>query len=133
LIFGFVSLTAATTLVFKFIRLLYTHEALKLDPTVVVSVKDILSLMDSLAFINSFLVLIWTAIFFVKFSFLALFRLLLKHVSKKITIYFWVVVGYCIVTWLLLVSEAFIVCPYFGEETSKCPLSTILHLNCFRC
>jgi hypothetical protein len=115
--------------VFKFNRLLYTNLALKLDPTVVVSLKDVISLAHSLAFIDSFLALAWTAIFFVKFSFLALFRVLIKHISKKISIYFWVMVGYCILTWMFLVSEAFIVCPYFGAESSKCPLNTVFYIS----
>ena len=94
-----------------------------------VPLNDVLSLANSLAFIHTFLSLAWTAIFFVKFSFLALFRVLLKHISRKLSIYFWVMVGYFVVTWMFLVTEAFIVCPYYGAESSKCPLNTVFYIS----
>lgn len=120
LLFAFVCLSAATGLVYSFGYKMWYNEASKLDPTVVVSFDEILSLMYSLPYIDAFLALAWTGTFCVKFSFLALFRLLIRRLSKSITIYYWIVVGFSVLTWMFLVSETFILCPYFGFNSRKC-------------
>lgn len=120
LIFGLICLSGATGLTLTFVRNMFISEALRLDPTVVVRVDQLLALTNSMAVVDSFLALAWTAIFSVKFCFLALFRLLIRQVSKKLTVYYWCVVGFTVTTWAFLVSEGFILCPYFGAETAKC-------------
>lgn len=66
--------------------------------------------------VDSFVVLAWTAIFCAKFSFLALFRLLIVAVTGRIKTYFWFVVGSTALTWVFVVVEPFILCPYFNEQ-----------------
>ena len=119
LLFAFMCLSAATGLVYSFGYKLWYNEASKLDATVVISVTDILDLMYSLPYIDAFLALTWTCTFSVKFSFLALFRLLIRRLSRVITVYYWCVVGFCILTWMFLIGEAFILCPYFGLQSSE--------------
>ncbi|KAB2571176.1 hypothetical protein DBV05_g10173 [Lasiodiplodia theobromae] len=62
----------------------------------------------------------WTAIFCVKFSFLALFKMLIRNVSTRLSRYFWCVVVATALTWAFLVSETFILCSRFGWDSLKC-------------
>lgn len=119
LLFAFLCLSAATGMVYHFGYKLWYNEAYKLDPTAVISIPEILGLMFSLPYIDAFLALTWTCTFSVKFSFLALFRLLIRRLARSITVYYWLVVGFCFLTWLFLVTEAFILCPYFGLQASR--------------
>ena len=61
----------------------------------------------------------WTAIFCVKFSFLALFKMLIRNVSTRLSRYFWCVVVATALTWAFLVSETFILCSRFGWDSRK--------------
>ena len=45
--------------------------------------------------------------------------LIQRTAKKKLIIFFWVVVGLTVVVWAFLVSEAFILCPYFGLDSGK--------------
>ncbi|CAH0031808.1 unnamed protein product [Clonostachys rhizophaga] len=65
------------------------------------------------------LILAWTATFFVKFSFLAFFKMLIRQVAgiKK---YYWGIVIFTIFTWLFLICEPFILCPHFGIKSLTC-------------
>lgn len=117
--FALVCLCATTALVYRFAELLYGNEASKLDPTFVITIERILGLTSSLPVIDSFLALAWTTTFSIKFSFLALFRLLIGGTHHKLRTYFWFVVAFTSLTWMFLVSETFILCPYFGFDSSK--------------
>lgn len=119
LFFGLACLTAATYLVYSFSHLIFLSNAVRLDPLVAPTLSETTKLINSLKIIDSFLALIWTTTFAVKLSFLVFFKQLIERVSKKITIYYWVVVGVTILTWMFLVSEAFILCPYFGFKTRE--------------
>jgi hypothetical protein len=68
----------------------------------------------SLAFVETS----WTAIFCVKFSFLSLFYTLIRNLSVGLTRYYWGVVVFNVLTWAYMLSEAPILCPYFGAEAS---------------
>ena len=119
LLFGLACLGAATGLVYSFSQLIFLSNAVRLDSTVFPTLDETNQLINSLKIIDSFLALIWTTTFAVKLSFLVFFKQLIERVSKKITIYYWVVVVFTIVTWMFLVSEAFILCPYFGLKTGE--------------
>lgn len=69
--------------------------------------------------VDAFVCLTWTATFAVKASFLALFRVLIRRISRRITIYYWVVVGCTGVTWAFMMAESFIFCSTFGLKSSK--------------
>ncbi|MCJ1252195.1 hypothetical protein MMC30_009442, partial [Trapelia coarctata] len=120
LLFSFLCLTCATGLVFTFLRNMFISEASRVDPDAVITLEDLVKLTNSMAIVDTFLALAWTTTFCVKFSFLALFRLLIHRVSGPITIYYWCVVGFTTITWAFIVSESFILCPYFGLETIRC-------------
>lgn len=95
------------------------EEAISLDPTVIVPLDRLDDLLGSLPYLHSFLSVIWTCIFSVKASFLALFRLMIRNVSKPPTIYYWTVVVYMILAWMFIVSESFILCPHFGPDQGE--------------
>lgn len=119
LLFGLACLAAATYLVYSFSHLIFLSNAVRLDPLVSPTFSETTKLINSLKIIDSFLALIWTTTFAVKLSFLVFFKQLIERVSKKITIYYWVVVVFTVLTWMFLVSEAFILCPYFGFKTCE--------------
>ena len=119
LIFGLLCLSAGTGLVHAFCRTIFVVEAVKMDPTIVVPLDQLQHLAQTYAILDSFLCVMWTTTFAVKFSFLALFRLLIRRVSKSITTYYWIVVAITIVTWIFLVGEPFILCPYFQPEQQQ--------------
>ena len=118
-LFGLACLGAATYLIYDFARMIFLSNAVRLDPSVIPTFGEIAQLMDSLKIIYSFLALIWTTTFAVKLSFLVFFKKLIDRVSKKITLYYWFVVVFTVVSWMFIVSEPFILCPYFGIETGK--------------
>lgn len=68
-----------------------------------------------------FLVTVWTATFAVKFSFLTFFKTLIrKEFSPRMNKFFWFTIVFTLATWGFLVSEGFILCPYFGLDSTKC-------------
>lgn len=94
-------------------------EALQKDNSVVLAPNDLLELTLSTAVVNSFFCLAWATVVCVKFSFLALFRLLIRRISRTIGIYYWLVVVFTVLAGMFLVSEAFIMCSHFGPTASK--------------
>ena len=121
LIFGLLCLSAGTGLLHVFCQSIFIVEAVKIDPTVVVPLDQYQNISQVYAILDSFLCTMWTTTFAVKFSFLALFRLLIRRVSQSITTYYWIVVATTTITWIFLTSEPFILCPYFqpDEQRSK--------------
>lgn len=119
LLFGLTCLGAATYFDFTHSRLIFLHNALRIKPKIVPSVNELMQLQNSMKILHSFLALIWTTTFFVKFSFLIFFRQLIDRVSKRITIYFWIVVIFIVFSWMFIVSEPFILCPYFDFKACE--------------
>ena len=107
IILGFIFLSGSTYLVLHSARSIFMIESVS---TGLIN-KDLLRLSDSISFEQAFKCLSWSAIFSGKFSFLALFKVLIRRLSRRLTIYYWVVVGVAIMTWILLTSGIFIVCP----------------------
>lgn len=120
LLFGLASLSGAAGLAFRLMRVLFLAEVLVADHPVnyVFSAQDILEFNVAMAAVSSLVILSWTATYAVKFSFLALFRQLISRLSKKITIYFWIIVGFTLLSWAYVVVEPFILCPVFGLHSS---------------
>lgn len=121
LLFGLTCLSGAAGLAFKLMRILFLTEILETDHPVdyVFTVQDILDFKVAMAIVSSLVVLSWTATYAVKFSFLALFRHLIRRLSKKITVYYWIIVGFTLLSWAYMVVEPFILCPVFGLSSSK--------------
>lgn len=120
LLFGLACLFGAAGLALRLMRILFLTEVLETDHPVnyVFTVHDILDFNDSMAVVSSLVVLSWTATYAVKFSFLALFRHLIRRLSKRITIYYWIVAGFTSLSWAYMVVEPFILCPVFGLSSS---------------
>lgn len=98
---------------------LFLYKAVISDVPFVLDAADLNELTHVTIVTNVFVDTSWTAIFCVKFSFLALFRVLIKNVSTHLSRYFWCVVVITAVTWAFLVSEAFILCSKFGWASCK--------------
>ncbi|KAF2475931.1 uncharacterized protein BDR25DRAFT_212315, partial [Lindgomyces ingoldianus] len=72
------------------------------------------------AWINGYLSVGWIAIFMVKFSFLVLFWRMVRNVTKRLTIWYWVTVAVTAASGIVVVLEAFILCPHVGKAAAKC-------------
>lgn len=113
LLFALLCLSACTGLVHVFCQKIFVVEALEVDPTFIPPPDLYQNVRSTLV---SFACIIWTAVFAVKFSFLALFQLLIRRLPKAITIYYWTTVGITVATWMFFVGEPFIDCPYINKE-----------------
>jgi hypothetical protein len=117
---GAVLLTAATALLYKMVDQLFLFGAIQRDVSIIsqVNAGELQDIIDnSAARTMTIVVLTWTAMFAVKFSFLAFFRQLVANVDK-IQHYYWGIVAFTVVAWAFFVGQAFILCPYFGAESS---------------
>lgn len=123
LLFGLACLGAATYLTYSFSSMIFLSNASRLDPSVLPTFSELARLTGSLKIIYSFLAMIWTTTFAVKLSFLVFFKKLIDRVSKQINIYYWIVVVFTVVSWMFIVGEPFILCPYFGTKTREPLLS----------
>lgn len=114
------ALTVTTGLLLHSCDRIYLSAALQKDPALAFLISSEL-LMDLLNHatqqFHTFLILAWTAIFFVKFSFLAFFRQLIW--KTRVQRYYWAVVGITIVSYLFFVAEPFILCSEFGIKARK--------------
>lgn len=118
-IIALLCLCAGTGLVYAFCQSIFVTQAVKGDPSIIIPPDEYDNLAHTFAILDSFLCVMWTSIFAVKLTFLALFRLLIRRVSEIITRYYWIVVATTIVTWMFLVVEPFILCPYFKPEQQQ--------------
>ncbi|KAL1631267.1 hypothetical protein SLS54_000026 [Diplodia seriata] len=131
LLFGTACLVAATGLLYWFIDDMFIFEALIEIPEQVTFASvlangEVGALLDSNKIIQSYLSMVWTAIFAVKFSFMAYFRSLGASFSRPMTVYYWAVVALTFASWGVCIGGGFINCPYFGIEGVKClPNDTI--------
>jgi hypothetical protein len=71
-----------------------------------------------LVYVNVCITLAWTAIFAVKFSFLATFRHLVTFLNSMRR-YYWFVVVFTTLSGVFVVSEQYILCPHFGESAGQ--------------
>lgn len=114
-LFALISLSGATGVLLKYTRVIFLVEALSLNSAYIYTTEDDKSFGPILAITNCINPLTWTATFAIKLSFLVLFRQLIKHVSKRITIYLWVVILFTVLAWALASSEPFISCHDFDD------------------
>jgi hypothetical protein len=100
---------------------LYLYRSITVpNPVVSLNFEEIGILLPVSTYTLSFVETSWTAIFCVKFSFLALFHGLIKNISRRLVTYFWCVVGFTILSWAFLLTESPILCAYYGEDSLKC-------------
>ncbi|MCJ1428168.1 hypothetical protein MMC29_006076 [Sticta canariensis] len=120
LIFAVVCLCVATGLLFAFLSSMYLLEALITDDPNATIPMDIIDQVEWFrALSTAFLVLTFTTIFAVKFSFLFLFKALIRNV-RKMKIYWWTVVSTTAAVWAFGVVEFFLPCPTFGAKSLTC-------------
>lgn len=124
-IFGLGCLCTATALSYRMTRTLPLGEVLRRYSDTMILAEQNQSLLSDMEYAASVFCLIWTTTFAIKFSFLVLFWQLLQRVSKWLTRYYWVVVGTCIISWLFVISEPFVLCQYFGISTGQFPFSGV--------
>lgn len=118
LVFGLTCLCAATVLCYRMVRTLCLVEALQRYPgEIIIPIDQLKPLLDAMAVGVSVLCLTWTTTFVVKFSFLILFWHLIQRTSKWIHRYYWAVTGTCVISWMFVICEPFILCHYFGADT----------------
>lgn len=117
LVFGMACLSAATVLCYRMVRTLCLIDALQRYPDIIIPVDQFKPLLHAMAIGVSVLCLTWTTTFVVKFSFLILFWHLLQRTSKRLKKYYWVVTGTCVISWMFVICEPFVLCHYFGVDT----------------
>lgn len=119
LIVAVACLCAATGLLYNICYFLYLHSAALLAPEVLPEVlahyNELLGLQNK---VYPFLALSWTTTFAVKGCFLAFMRPLTRQRSRAINWYYWFIVGFSVVSWAYCVVDPFIICPYFGADSS---------------
>lgn len=115
-----ISLSGATGVVVGYTRDLFLVEAMNRNPTYILTIEDVKSFGSILRIASCLPPMTWTATIAVKLSFLVLFRQLVKLVSKKITIYIWVVILVSILTWVFGWSGTFLTCFLINQSKLSC-------------
>ncbi|ORY70234.1 uncharacterized protein BCR38DRAFT_503520 [Pseudomassariella vexata] len=119
-------LSAATGLMYHLCDEFYLSTAIQKDMSIVfrLDLQQFNAIVINAVQENAtFLIIAWTTTFFVKFSFLAFFKGLIRLVDR-IKYYYWTVVVFTVVSWMFLVSEPFILCSDFGYASC-----TLRHLT----
>ena len=120
LIIALAFLCGAKALISMVARPLYALGSLAQDPDIILP-SDVTAMLHRgqyvLKMYLSFLALTWSTLYAIKFSFLSLFRLLVR--SKRLKRYYWVVVGLCIVSWVFCSCEAFILCHFYAPPSGE--------------
>lgn len=112
LAFGVVCLCVSFTLLFFFLSKIFLAEAVTVYQTAEIPLDEVNQLLQFHVFNVTFLVLTWTTIFAVKFSYLFFFKSLICGL-EKLTIYWWTVTFITGVVWGFGVVDVFLPCPYF--------------------
>lgn len=115
LIFAVVCLTAALGLLFAYLSSLFELELLLVDPQTAHSIDINRILLWLRRVSTAFLVLTFTTIFAVKFSFLFLFKAHTRN-ARKMKIYGWTVVVIITAVWAFGVVEFFLPCPRLNDS-----------------
>jgi len=119
LLFAAAALCGATGLLFSFIDELYLVEALIVGLPGVILPSDFIEQSTTFHKLrDACLILLWTTLCGVKFSFLALFRKLVDR-NQPLTMYWRVVLALNIVIWLYGIAGFIIPCPYFEPPQSR--------------
>ena len=118
-VFALICLCAGTGLLIHFYRLVFVDEAAATNPTVVVAPEQYTNLFESLTNIDAYFSIMWTSTFSIKASFLALFKPLIRRLSRRIVVFYWCAVVLTLLSWGYFVSEVFIVCHYFGAKAGE--------------
>ncbi|GME40233.1 integral membrane [Neofusicoccum parvum] len=128
LVLGAACLVVSMSMLYWYSPQLFVVEALNTIPNkVIVTMDEVMPLLDGNKKIQTFLGTNWTAIYAVKFSFLAYFWALVRNISPRLKPYFWSVVVFTTLSWAFVVSEGFILCPWFGVDAVVTVPMIIIH------
>ena len=113
LIFACICLTASTILSYAKVRDLYWAQELNYNPRGFLYLEEHANIVPHInayqKLYNSYASLLWTAIFAVKFAYLAFFRRLVNRL-RPLVIYWWVIVGLSAASFPLCVVSIYVSC-----------------------
>jgi hypothetical protein len=119
--FGCGCLIIATGLTYRNFDNMYATQAIWENPQFMYTTghKEMVTALNEFNTFNKIsLSLFWTATFSVKLSFLAFFRQLIESM-ENIHRYYRFVVVFTVVSWMFVVAEPHILCPYVGTKSSE--------------
>ena len=123
LIFACICLTASTALCYTNVRDLYWNQELDYNPSLFLYLMQ--KHIDVAARFNAYrkaydssTTLLWTAIFAVKFAYLAFFRRLVDRI-RPLVIYWRIVVGFCAVSFPVGVISIYVSCSGDAGKTQE--------------
>ncbi|KAF2871563.1 hypothetical protein BDV95DRAFT_572287 [Massariosphaeria phaeospora] len=122
LFFAASCLISGSGVLFLEIDNLYVGPAIQKDPSLVMHIDPVRMqsiFSNAIAHQHTFFTLLWTAIFTVKFSFLAFFYGMLNRM-RTMKIYWWITAIVCVPSWATIVAIPFAICHHFGTESIKC-------------
>jgi hypothetical protein len=142
---AFVCLIGATAICYRRINMIYLEFAVLRGDQIaaLLAFQQIDNLFEQSKWQLAYLLLLWTAIFAVKWCYLAFFFPLLRAMPKKFIFYYQFSVAFSIISWLFLViGEQLITCPHVGKAAGQYllldiynaleSLTDIVQLNVFR-
>jgi hypothetical protein len=119
---AFVCLIGGTAILYKRIYMIYLEfSVLRGDQiAALLAFQQMDNLFKQSKWQLAYLLFLWTAIFAVKWYYLAFFYPLLRSMSKKLMYYYWFSVVFSIISWLfLVVGEQLITCLYVGKAAGQ--------------
>lgn len=119
---AFLCLVGGTAILYTRISMIYLEfSVLRGDQiAALLAFQQIDNLFEQSKWQLAYLLLLWTAVFAVKWCYLAFFYPLLRSMPLKFIYYYWFSVAFSIVSWLfLVVGEQLITCPYVGKASGQ--------------
>jgi hypothetical protein len=122
LLFAVACLIASSVVMFREVYYFYLEVAV-LRGDLMASLLAYIN-MDKLLQVHSYhfayLMLLWSTVFSIKWTYLAFFHPLLRAMDRKIIWFYWGSVGFSIISWAFMaVPGQLITCPYFGKSACK--------------
>lgn len=122
LTFAFICLIGGTAILYKRVQIVYLEfSVLRGDEiAALLAFQQMDNLFEQSKWQLAYLLFLWTTVFSVKWCYLAFFYPLLRAMSKRILYYYWISVGFSVVSWLfLVVGEQLITCPYVSKAAGN--------------
>jgi hypothetical protein len=131
LIFAFACLCGGTFIIYKRTEVIYLEFAvLRLDSLMYqIAEEQLDDLYDQSKWQLAYSVLLWTAIFAVKWCYFALFHSFIQVMSKGLQFYYKFSIFFSVVCWVsITVGEQLIPCPCIGGASSESSLTRFSRL-----
>ena len=121
LIVSFASLIASTAIFYERARIIYlVFSFMSNDPVIALIASQ--EIDDASAQANwsfAYITFLWTTIFMVKLCYFAFFHTLLLSMPRLWIRYYWTAIVVTTISWLYLIVQQLITCPYFGSSACK--------------